>query len=97
MNNIFYYNLNRDILREVIVKIGLERIDTQEQIMVKALLALLDSSTMGLIMSLEFTWKLGFKLQKIERLFYMRNVNGSFNKEEPIEHMVEVNIYYQRH
>ena len=44
------------------VKIGLERIDTQEQIMVKALLVLLDSSTMGLIMSLEFTWKLGFKL-----------------------------------
>ena len=62
MNNIFYYNLNRDILREVMVKIGLERIDTQEQIMVKALLVLLDSSTMGLIMSLEFTWKLGFKL-----------------------------------
>jgi len=27
----------------------------------------------------------------------MRNVNSSFNKEEPIEHMVEVNIYYQRH
>ena len=41
------------------VKIGLERIDIQEQIMVKALLALLDSSTIGLIMSLEFTWKLG--------------------------------------
>ena len=59
MNNTFYYNLNRNILREVMVKIGLERIDTQEQIMVKALLALLDSSTIGLIMSLEFTWKLG--------------------------------------
>jgi len=62
MNNKFYYNLNRDMLREVMVKIGLERIDTQEQIMVKALLALLDSSTIGLIMSLEFAWKLGFKL-----------------------------------
>jgi len=59
MNNIFYYNLNRDMLREVMVKIGLERIDAQEQIMVKALL---DSSTIGLIMSLEFAWKLGFKL-----------------------------------
>jgi len=62
MNNTFYYNLNRDMLREVMVKIGLERIDAQEQIMVKALLALLDSSTIGLIMSLEFAWKLGFKL-----------------------------------
>jgi len=27
----------------------------------------------------------------------MRNVDGSFNKEEPIEHIVEVNIYYQRY
>jgi len=24
-------------------------------------------------------------------------VNGMFNKEGPIEHMVEVNIYYQEH
>ena len=27
----------------------------------------------------------------------MRNVDSSFNKEEPIEHIVEVNIYYQRY
>jgi len=27
----------------------------------------------------------------------MRNVNGFFNKEESIEHTVEVNIYYQRY
>ena len=24
-------------------------------------------------------------------------MNGIFNKKEPIEHMVEVNIYYQEH
>jgi len=36
-----------------------------------------------------------FKLKKIERPIYARNVNGSFNKEGLIEHMVEVNIYYQ--
>ena len=27
----------------------------------------------------------------------MRNVNGTFNKERPIEHIVEVNIYYQEY
>ena len=27
----------------------------------------------------------------------MRNVDGSFNKEDPIEYMIEVNIYYQEH
>jgi len=35
MENKFCYNLdNRDMLREVMVKIGLERIDTQEGVIV---------------------------------------------------------------
>ena len=51
----------------------------------------------GLVMSLEFVRKQEFKLKKIERPIYVRNINGSFNKEGPIEHMVEVNIYYQEH
>ena len=76
------------------VKIGLERIDIQEGIMVEALL---DSSATELVMSSEFAKKQRFKLKKIERPIYVRNVNGSFNKEGPIEHTVEVNIYYQGH
>ena len=36
-------------------------------------------------------------MKKIERLIYVRNVNGSFNKKGPIKHTVEVNIYYQGH
>ena len=28
---------------------------------------------------------------------YVRNVDSLLNKEGPIEHTVEVNIYYQRH
>ena len=58
---------------------------------------LLDSRTMGLIMSSEFARKQGFKLKKLERLMQVRNVNGLFNKEGPIEHIVKVNIYYQEH
>ena len=81
-------------LREVTVKIGLERIDTQEGITVEALL---DSGAMGLVMSLEFARKQSFKLKKLERPMQVRNVDGSFNKEGPIENMVEVNIYYQEH
>ena len=54
----------RKILREVTVKIGLERIDTQEGITVEALL---DSGVMGLVMSSEFAKKQGFKLKKLER------------------------------
>ena len=81
-------------LREVIVKIGLERIDTQEEIMVEALL---DSEATGLVMSSEFAKKQGFKLKKLERPINIRNVNRSLNKEGPIENTVEMNIYYQGH
>ena len=48
-------------------------------------------------MSLEFVRKQRFKLKKIERPIYIRNVNGALNKERPIKNMVEVNIYYQGH
>jgi len=81
-------------LREVTVKIGLEGIDTQERIMVETLL---DSGATGLVMSSEFAKKQGFKLKKLDRPINMRNMDCSFNKEGPIEHTVEVNIYYQGH
>ena len=58
---------------------------------------LLDSGATGLVMSSEFARKQGFKLKKLERSIQVRNVDGSFNKERPIENTVEVNIYYQGH
>jgi len=57
--------------------------------------ALLDSGVIRLVMSSKFVKKQEFKLKKIERLIYMRNVDGMFNKERPIKNTVEVNIYYQ--
>ena len=79
------------MLRKVMVKIGLEKINTQKGVMIEALL---DSGAMRLVKSLEFTRKQGFKLKKIENPIYVRNVDGTFNKEGPIKNMVEVNIYY---
>ena len=76
------------------VKIELERINIQKEITVEILL---DSGAMGLVMSLEFARKQGFKLKKLERPMNVRNVDGSLNKEGPIENTVEVNIYYQGH
>jgi len=81
-------------LREVTVKIGLERIDMQEGITVEALL---DSGATELVMSSEFARKQGFKLKKLERPMQVRNVDGTFNQEGLIENTVEVNIYYQGH
>ena len=92
IDNISYCNLdNRNMLREVIVKIGLERINTQKEIIVEVLL---DSRVMGLVMSSEFARKQGFKLKKLDRSMYVRNINSLLNKKGPIEHTVEVNIYY---
>ena len=76
------------------VKIGLEKLDMQKRITVEALL---DSGATGLVMSSEFARKQGFKLKKLERPIQMRNVDGSFNKEGPIENTVEVNVYYKEH
>ena len=73
------------------VKIGLERIDTQEGVMVEALL---DSGVTGLVMSSEFARKQRFKLKKIKNPIYVRNMDGTFDKKELIENTVEVNIYY---
>ena len=82
IDNISSCNLdNRDMLREVIVKIGLKRIDIQEGVTVEVLL---DSRATGLVMSSEFARRQGFKFKIIERPIYIRNVNGTFNKEGPI-------------
>ena len=95
MDNTSCCNLdNRDMLREVMVKIGLERIDTQEGIIVEALL---DSGATGLVMSSEFARKQRFKLKKIERPIYVRNVDRTMNRKRLIENTVEVYIYYQGH
>ena len=59
--------------------------------------ALLDSGAMGIVMSSEFARKQGFKLKKLERPMQVRNVDGTLNKEGPIENTVEVNLYYQGH
>ena len=95
MNNTAGCDLNNEeALREVMVKFSLKRINTQGGITVEALL---DSGATGLVMSSEFARKQGFKLKKLDRPIYVRNVDESLNKEGPIEHMVKVNIYYQEH
>ena len=55
------------------------------------------SEATGLVMSSEFARKQRFKLKKLDRPMYVRNMDRSLNKEGPIEYTVEVNIYYQGH
>ena len=81
-------------MREVTIKIGLERLDMKEGITMEALL---DSGVTRLVMSSEFARKKGFKLKKLERPMQVRNMDGSFNREELIENMMEINMYYKGH
>ena len=76
------------------MKIGLKRVNIQEEEIVKILL---DSGVIGLMISLEFAKKQRFKLKKIKRPIYIRNVDGFFNNGRPIEYTVEINVYYQEH
>ena len=81
-------------MKEVTLKIGLEKIDNQEGITVEALL---DSGATGIVISSEFARKQGFKLKKLERPMQVRNVDRMLNKEGLIENTVEVNLYYRGH
>ena len=69
-------------MKEVTVKIGLERIDTYKGITVEVLL---DSGATRLVISSEFARKQSFKLKKLEKPMNVRNVDRSLNKEGPIE------------
>jgi len=83
----------KKLLREVTVRIGLKQEDDEDGITVGVLL---DSSIIGLIISLEFVRKNKFK-KKLERLINVRNINSIFNHKKPIEHTVEMELFYDGH
>jgi len=82
------------LLREVTVKIGLKQEEEEEGVVTEALL---DSGVTGLVMSEEFAKKHRFRRTKLERLVYMRNVDGTLNYVEPIVDTVEVEIFFKGH
>ena len=81
-------------LREVTVKIGLKQEEEKEGVVTEALL---NSGTMGLVISEEFARKHKFKRTKLERPVYVRNVDGTLNYMEPIVDTVEVEIFFKGH
>ena len=82
------------MLREVWLNIGIEKLDTHESVMLKALL---DSRATGMFMDKRTAAKHGFRLQKLERPIMVRNVNGTNNSMGAITHQVEANMYYKGH
>ena len=58
---------------------------------------LLDNGITGMFMDWKMAAKYGFRLQKLERLIMVRNVNGTNNSAGTITYQVEANMYYKGH
>ena len=74
------------------MNIGVEKLDMHEGITIKALL---DSGVIGMFMDKRMAARYGFKLQKLERLIAVRNVDGMNNSRGVIIHQIEANVYYK--
>jgi len=81
-------------LKEVWMQVGLEKVDSHEGVLVKALL---DSGAMGMFADKKFVERNGFKLEKLERPVRIRNVGETGNSGGLVMHEIEVNVYYQGH
>jgi len=81
-------------LREVWMKVGLEKLDTHEGTTVKALL---DSGVTGIFMDKDFTEEQGFKMEKLDKPVEVKNVDGTSNEGGRIEYEVKCNMYFEGH
>ena len=81
-------------LREVWMKVGLEKLDTHKGVTVKVLL---DSGAMGIFMDKDFAEEQGFKLVKLKKPVEVKNVDGTNNDGGRIEYEVKCNMYFKGH
>jgi len=81
-------------LREIWLKVGLEKLENHEGVAVKALL---DSGVTGLFMNTTFVKKKGFKIEKLKKPLLVWNVNGTINVGGAIMHQVECNMFFKGH
>ena len=81
-------------LREVWIKVGLEKIESHKGVAVKALL---DSSITRLFMDTQFMKKKGFKLERLKNPLLVRNVDKTMNVGGAIMYQVECNMFFKRH
>jgi len=82
------------LLREVWLKVGLEKLESHEGIAVKALL---DSRVTGLFMDMTFAKEKGFKMEKLKKPLLVRNVDETANVGGAITHQVKCNMFFKGH
>ena len=82
------------LLREVWMKVGLEKLENHKGVAVKALL---DSGATGLFMDMTFAKEKGFKMEKLKKTLLVRNVDRTVNAGGAIIHQVECNMFFKEH
>ena len=82
------------LLREVWMKVGLEKLENHKGIAVRALL---DNGATGLFMNTTFAQEKGFKMEKLKKFLLVRNVDRTVNAEGAITYQVECNIFFKGH
>jgi len=82
------------LLREVWLKVGLEKLESHEGIAVKALL---DSRVTDLFMDMTFAKEKGFKMEKLKKPLLVRNVDRMANAGGAIMHQVKCNMFFKGH
>jgi len=81
-------------LREVWLKVGLEKLESHEGVAVKALL---DSGATGLFMDTTFAKEKRFKMEKLKKPLLVRNMDGTANVGGAIMYQVECNMFFKGH
>ena len=81
-------------LREVWMKVGLEKLENHEGVVVKALL---DSGATGLFMDMTFAREKGFKMERMKNSLLVKNVDRTVNMGGAITHQVECNMFFKGH
>jgi len=79
-------------LREIWLKVGLEKLENHEGVAVKALL---DSEVTGLFMNTTFAKEKGFKMEKLKKPLLVQNVDGTINVGGAIIHQVKCNMFFK--
>ena len=74
------------LLREVWMKVELEKLESHEGVAVKALL---DSGATGLFIDTTFAREKGFKMERLKNLLLVKNMDGTVNIRGAITHQVE--------
>ena len=82
------------MLRKMWLNIGVEKINIHKGTTVKALL---DSGATGVFIDRKIAAKHGFRLQKLEKLLTVKNIDRIHNSGGAITYQVEVNVYYKNH